>query len=94
MATRKGKIEAALLAKGFQRRDGDHRYFVYYGENGTKSTVKTKTSHGAKGRTITKDLFSRMARQVHLTNGEFRDLIDCPMSRIEYESILSKKGKI
>jgi hypothetical protein len=41
-------IEAGLLRKGFQVREGDHRYFIYFTLDGRKSRVFTKTSHGMK----------------------------------------------
>ena len=87
-------IEGALLKKGFKKRDGDHSYYIYYGINGDKTGVFTKTSHGAKGRTISDDLFGRMARQLKLTNNEFDELVQCPLSREKYESILKEKDRL
>jgi len=94
MARDRKKIETALVSKGFLSREGDHHYFIYYGEDGKKKMAKTKTSHGTKGKTISDDLFSRMAKQVFLTNQRFADLVDCPLARAEYEAHLRGSGKL
>jgi hypothetical protein len=33
-----------------------------------------------------------MAKQCKLSNKQFRDLIECPLSRAEFEKILVEKG--
>jgi predicted RNA binding protein YcfA (HicA-like mRNA interferase family) len=67
---RKGReIDAALYKKGFQRViDGDHVYYCR-----TDSGVKTKISHGMKGRDLGPELLGIMARQLHLTKAQFLD---------------------
>jgi len=85
-------IEKALEAKGFQKSEGDHHWFIYHDVSGKKSPVKTKTSHTPKAKTIAQDLFSRMARQVHLSNSQFAELVDCPLEQSGYERILQDKG--
>lgn len=77
-------VEASLLRKGFRQRENDHSYFVYYRADGRKSRFSTKTSHGK--REIDDSLLRMMAQQVGLTNGDFLDLVDCPLSREEYEA--------
>ncbi len=32
----KSKVESALLAKGFQKTDKDHHYFIYFTTDGKK----------------------------------------------------------
>ena len=84
-------IEAALKKKGFREYEGDHHYYVYWGLDEKKSMAKTKTSHSGRGATISADLFSKMAKQVKLTNQEFGELVDCPMSRERYEAHLRER---
>lgn len=83
-------VEAGLSKKGFQRRDGDHHFFIYLTADGRKSRVFTKTSHSVKD--ITDDLLSQMARQCKVTKQSFFRLIDCPLLREEYEKILYDTG--
>lgn len=89
----KRDIEAGLLNKGFQPRPGDHNYFVYVAQDGTKALAKTKTSHG-RGFDIDNALSGMMARQCALTQAQFLKLIECPLSRKDYEAILREKGKL
>ena len=78
------------VAKGFRRRDTHHAYLHYYTESGEKAPVWTKTSHGRPGADIGRRLLSRMARQCKLTTDEFRDLVNCPMSREAYEQAVAR----
>lgn len=86
------RIESSLESKGFERSEGDHSYFVYRSTTGKKTTAKTKTSHTPKMKSIGDDLLGKMAKQCHLTKSQFLDLVDCPMDRQKYESILSAQG--
>ena len=87
-------VERALEAKGFRRRESHHSYFVYYTEDGIKTPVWTKTSHGKGSADIPDNLFSRMARQCKLLSADFRALVDCSLSRAGYEALLTRKGEI
>ena len=92
MPREKKDVESGLESKGFIRRCGDHNYYVYYGSDGKKSMAKTKTSHGA-GKTLGDKLIGRMSKQCFLNKKQFENLIDCPLSRDDYEKILIEKGK-
>ncbi len=85
-------VESALLNKGFKQRNSDHHYFIYFAADGRKTAVKTKTSHSPKAKEIGDDLLSMMARQCHLTRPRFLDLVDCPLSREEYEKLDQASG--
>lgn len=86
MTTRKRNvIETGLCSKGFVLRvDGDHRFFDF--ELDGKRHFFTKVSHGTKEISI--QLLTKMARQCHLSKAEFLNLVDCPMSKEEYEKNL------
>ena len=89
----KRDVEAALKKKGFQQDDGDHHWFIFWTADGKKTTVRTKTSHGS-----TKDLgdglLKEMARQVHISKLQFLELVDCPMSREQYQGLLEDGGHV
>ena len=91
---KRAAVESALKAKGFRRRESDHSYFVYYTQEGKKTPVRTKTSHGRGGADIPNSLISRMAKQCKLHTTQFRDLVDCPLSQTKYEALLTKKHEI
>jgi hypothetical protein len=71
-----------------------HHYFIYFTQEGKKTAVKTKTSHGTGSRDISDNLLGQMARQCHLVKKQFLELIDCPLSQDMYELILQEAGII
>jgi hypothetical protein len=89
---KKRDIEAGLLNKGFRKVETDHSVFIYHTQENLKSRVRTKTSHGSNNQDISVHLFSAMASQCKLTTRQFTDLIECPLSRVDYESILQGQG--
>ena len=91
---KRAAVESALTAKGFRRRESDHSCFVYYTEEGIKTPVRTKTSHGRGGADIPNNLLGRMAKQCKLRSAEFRALVECPLSQAGYEELLIRKREI
>ncbi len=87
----KRDVESTLLKKGFQRDHGDHVWFIYYTQEGKKTTVRTKTSHGST-KDLGDSLLKEMSRQVRISKSQFLDLIDCPLSQAAYEKLLSEGG--
>jgi hypothetical protein len=88
---KKRDIEAGLLNKGFRKVETDHSVFIYHTQENLKSCVRTKFSHGSKNQDIPVNLFSAMASQCKLTNRQFTDLIECPLSRVDYELLLHER---
>ena len=89
----KRDVEAALTKKGFRKDDGDHHWFFYWTADGLKTTIRTKTSHGST-KDLSDGLLKEMARQVRISKGQFLDLVDCPLTREQYESALENDGHI
>jgi hypothetical protein len=92
----KSEVESSLLKKGFKptHPGSDHNWFVYVASDGKKAIgARTKTSHG-RGFDLDDFLLGQMARQVSLTKKQFLELVDCPLSREEYEKILKTAGKL
>lgn len=80
-------IDAALCRIGFMREtDGDHLWYYF-----PNTSVRTKISHGMKGHDIGQELFSMMARQLHLTNKQFHNVIENKINREQYKEILKTK---
>jgi hypothetical protein len=61
-------------------------------KEGKKSAIQTKTSHTPKIKELGDNLLAEMAKQCQLTKSELSNLLDCPLSREAYETILSQKG--
>jgi hypothetical protein len=89
----KSSVESGLLSKGFRSHEGDHRYFIYWSEDGRKSMAKTKTSHGT-GKDVSDDLIAQMARQCGLTKQNFLRLVECPLQRSDYEVLLRQANRL
>ena len=87
-------VEASLLAKGFKKVEGDHSFFIFHDKEGKKSPVRTKTSHGTSSKQLDDSLVSKMAKQCRLTNKDFKDLVNCPLSQDAYEGKLAELGAI
>jgi hypothetical protein len=87
-------VESALCRKGFKRLDGKHRKFVFYLPDGRKTSIWTETSHGSKHRRISETNLRWMAKQCRISYQEFKRLIDCPLSREDYEGVLAQNGFI
>ncbi|HRP61922.1 MAG TPA: hypothetical protein PK400_01365 [Phycisphaerales bacterium] len=84
-------VAFGLQAKGFECREGDHKFFHFLND-GKKTIIFTKISHGEKE--IHDGLLATMARQVRLTKKQFNDLVDCPLDLDEYKELLRKSGAI
>ena len=87
-------VETALKKKGFHEKPGDHKYFIYYTQDGMKTSIRTKISHGSGNRDIGPELLKRMARQCRLTAEDFVDLVKYPLDRRNYENKLQKVDAI
>ena len=83
-------VMSALVRKGFAASEGDHSYYIYHTADGRKTLAKTKVSHS--GKDIADPILGMMARQCKLTAPQFRNLVDCPLSREAYEGILREQG--
>lgn len=91
----KHNVETSLMGKGFNcSRATDHNYFIYHTLDGRKTPIKTKTSFGHKPKDIAGDLLRAMARQCKISTDQFLQLIDCPLSRQDYEDLLNRDGHI
>jgi hypothetical protein len=88
-------IKDALQKKGFQlKKEGDHFYFIYHLQNGKKTSVHTKISRGTKYKMLTDNLLALMSKQCKLHKSDFMELVDCPLTREEYERILHTQAII
>ena len=87
-------VETSLERKGFQRKEGDHSFFIYYAEDGKKTPIRTKTSHGTKSKDLSDRLVSLMANQCKISKADFELLIQCPLTRSQYEKKLKESGNL
>lgn len=85
MILKRRKVQSALEKKGFIEKGGRHKHFVYHTLGGIKTSVWTMISHGKGNADIDDDLLRIMASQCRLKKADFEKLIECPLSRKDYE---------
>lgn len=86
----KAEITDALVRKfGYTRDDRDHEYYVL--ELDERTAAYTYVSRGKRDR-VTPNIARKMARQMRLaTLQEFRNAVDCPLSRDEYYALVRER---
>jgi predicted RNA binding protein YcfA (HicA-like mRNA interferase family) len=83
MPLKSNDVEAALKKKGFQRDDGDHKFFYLY-HLGKRTTIRTKISHG-RSHDIDDSLISKMYKQLKFKTKEtFLQYVECKVTYEEY----------
>lgn len=88
MPLKRSKVEAALKKKGFKEYpDADHKYF-YFEYKDKITSIFTKTSHGTKYKTIGDPLVSLMAKQLRISNSDFKEFVKCTLSSQDYKKKL------
>lgn len=81
-------VMKVLQNKGFNKSDTHHKKIIYYTIAGKKTRVFTKISRGTSHKDLTANNLHLMAKQCYLSNIEFDDFLDCPLSREQYEKKL------
>ncbi len=82
---------AALVKKGFVASSNKHKKFQYVTLAGKKTDVRTVVSHSSK--VLYAPMLNAMAKECALSTAQFLNLVDCPLSREEYEKIIEKSLK-
>jgi predicted RNA binding protein YcfA (HicA-like mRNA interferase family) len=86
------QVISALKGKGFtEDRDGDHIFLIYETIEGRKTTIRTRVSHQPGGGDIGDNLLGKMAKQTKLSRRDFEQLVDCYLSREQYDSKIKEK---
>ena len=85
------KIDGSLRKKGFHKKEGDHLYYIFT-VDGKKTSIFTKISHSSSE--IGDSLISCMSRQLHLSNKEFKEFVDCHITFEDYKQKMKEDGII
>ena len=81
------KVRASLANKGFREKPGDHVFLIYHDLDDRQTGIRTKLSRGSRPKDLTPAMQSTMARQCGLSRPEFESLVDCSMSRDDFEFV-------
>ncbi len=91
MAVFKAKeVSSALLKKGFRKSEGHHHFYEY--SYGDKIVAKTRMSHNDQE--IDDWLISKMHKQCGISKKKFIGLVDCSVTKDDYETELKNRGII
>lgn len=89
------QVNSSLIRKGFIRDDDRNHWFYHHEYEGKRTGVRTKLSRGSKYKRLDSSLQSRIKKQLKLgSSSDFRDLVNCPMSREDYINKLKENGII
>jgi len=83
------KLVKGLQKKGFVQATGDHTFLILW-INGKKTSIYTKVSHGSSE--IADYLVNKMSIQLKLEKQDFLDLVNCPLSLVDYLGLLETQG--
>lgn len=92
MTLKSGRVRSALRKKGFAEPSSHHRMLVLVVDGG-ETRISTKMSHGGS-EDIGPAIMSQMAKQCHLSNEQFRQLVACPLSADGYVALLRGGGTL
>lgn len=92
MKPRKAReVANGLVRKGFVASNSHHKFYSLH-VDGKKTSIKTKISHGEDE--CNQYILRQIAKQIHLDERAFCDLLDCPLSHAAYVKILVRKKAI
>ena len=80
------RIAKALKKKGFEEERDSHHIYYYYKNNGQKTAIRTRISHGANE--IGSGLISAMSQQMHLEKQQFTSFVECKLTADIYHQHL------
>ncbi len=86
MILRANAVVAALKKKGFLPSNSHHVMFLYQKKDGTLSGIRTRVSHNSGD--INDYLIGQMAKQCNLSKEDFKNFVDCRLSRDGYEKLV------
>ncbi len=85
-------LERTLRSLGFSQDNREHRKF-FLRKNG-KTIAVTMTSYGSGYRTLSEDLVSTVARQIHVNRRFLHELVQGSKTREDYLNRLREQGLI
>ncbi|MCX6382496.1 MAG: hypothetical protein NT023_23960 [Armatimonadetes bacterium] len=91
---RTGDFVGALKKKGLDHVEerGHHTYYVLY-HKGVKQDIQTYVSRGE--RDFSDKLINERRKQLCLTsNAQFRDFVNCPLTKEQYIALLIQNGDL
>ena len=87
MTLNRKDVVSNLSRKGFKTIEKTkHTALIHQNSIGQRTGSKTIVSRGTKHKTLGNDIVASMAKGCKLSINDFRKLVDCSMSKFEYEN--------
>ena len=87
------KIISGLVNKGFQEEEKRGHKLLRLYVDGKKTGISTAISRGSNYKEYGMDLLNYMAKGLRLNiTKQLIDLIECPLSKVQYVTLLRQKG--
>lgn len=87
-------VRRNLKKKGFIE-DKKHHIYLNHTYEGKRTGAYTFVSHGKEKEDVGPDIVRSMKMQLRLeTNRQVHDLVNCPMTKKQYEVLLKRAGVI
>lgn len=88
------EVLTGLKVKGFsEEKQRKHIHYAYVDLKGRTTVARTMISHDAGGNDIDDRLLGKMAKQAGLNRKDFENLVDCPMSREQFDARVAELDK-
>ena len=92
MPTLKHRLVAKRLTGKFRFARGNNDHIIFTLHHNGKYVLETKLSHESGNTDLGKNLVGAIAREMRLSGKQFRDAIQCQLSREDYLNVLAEKG--
>ena len=78
-------VRRSLTLKGFEMREGaKHEKYYFLDDEDRKTRANTVLSRSNRGRDVNDRLQSSIAKQMKLTKNQFKQFVDCTLSKEDY----------
>lgn len=93
MKVERTDVISNLPKKGFRKVKSKKHIYFYHEYRGKETGVSTYVSHSSGFKDISRDILTCMRRQLQLsTNREVVDLVNCPMNKDGFNTLMRQKG--
>ena len=88
------EVRASFSQKGFEEVEGsNHEKYRFIDERGRKTEIRTVLSRRPDGSDLDRGTQGQIARQMRLTTSQFREFVNCSISRADYGIIVANLRK-
>lgn len=88
------RVRSGLKSKGFREEAGSRHDILTYEPSEELTTIATSIPRGSGDKELGHYLVDKIATQLHLTNQEFSELVECAIEQEDYHRLLIERDII